>query len=133
MRYLLDSNACIHYLKFQYGNVRKRLQTISIQDVAVCSVVKAEMFYGAARSNNPAQTLARQQVFLGQFFSLPFDDQAAFIHGRLRADLYRVGTPIGPHDLMIVAIALGHNLTLITHNTREFNRASGLSLEDWEL
>jgi tRNA(fMet)-specific endonuclease VapC len=63
---------------------------------------------------------------------LPFDDAAAEAYGRLRAELARRGTPIGPNDLMIAAIALAHDLTLVTHNTAEFSRVSGLRLEDWE-
>ena len=53
-------------------------------------------------------------------------------YGEIRSDLARKGTPIGPNDLMIAAIASVHELTLITHNTREFNRVTGLKVEDWE-
>jgi tRNA(fMet)-specific endonuclease VapC len=101
--------------------------------MAVCSVVKAELFYGAMRSNDPTRTLERQQGFLNRFISLPFDDEAALIFGRIRASLAAAGTPIGAYDLQIAAIALSHNLTLITHNTTEFNRVNGLQLEDWEI
>jgi tRNA(fMet)-specific endonuclease VapC len=65
--------------------------------------------------------------------SLPFDGQAAAICGRLRSQLKAAGTPIGSYDLQIAAIALTHNLTLITHNTGEFSRVEGLHLEDWEV
>jgi tRNA(fMet)-specific endonuclease VapC len=66
-----------------------------------------------------------------QFESLPFDDAAAAVYGRIRADLTVQGTPIGPNDLIIPAIALANNLILVTHNTREFARVAGLVLEDW--
>ena len=72
----------------------RRLQSLSPQDVAVCSVVKAELFYGAMRSNNSERTLALQSVFLNNFVSLPFDDNAATIYGRIRAELAASGTPI---------------------------------------
>jgi tRNA(fMet)-specific endonuclease VapC len=62
---------------------------------------------------------------------LPFDDAAAEVYGRIRAELASRGTPIGPYDLMIAATALANNLILVTHNTREFARVSGLVLEDW--
>ncbi len=88
--------------------------------------------YGAMRSNNSTRTLRVQQAFLVQFQSLPFDDQAGLIHGRIRAQLTAAGTPIGPYDLQIAAIALANNLTLVTHNTREFRRVEGLQIEDWE-
>jgi len=72
-----------------------------------------------------------QQEFLAQFISLPFDDQAALIHGQIRAQLAVAGTPIGPYDLQIAAIAIANSL-MVTHNTREFSRVEGLQLEDWE-
>ena len=78
------------------------------------------------------KVLQRLQAFLGAFQSLPFDDAAAEAYGRLRAELARRGTPIGPNDLMIAAIALVHDLTLVTHNTAEFSRVSDLRFEDWE-
>ena len=114
------------------SGVRRRLQSLSPQDVAVCSVVKAELFYGAMRSNNPERTLALQSAFLNTFVSLPFDDDAATIYGRIRAELANSGTPIGPYDLQIAAIALANNLILVTHNVREFSRVNGLKIEDWE-
>ncbi|MBA3922305.1 MAG: type II toxin-antitoxin system VapC family toxin [Nostocaceae cyanobacterium] len=133
MIYLLDTNACIVYLNRPKSGVRKRLQSLPPQNIAVCSVVKAELFYGAMRSNNPERTLALQFKFLNTFVSLPFDDAAAIIFGSIRADLAALGTPIGPYDLQIAAIALANNLILVTHNTREFRRVNGLQLEDWEV
>ncbi|MBN3905223.1 MAG: type II toxin-antitoxin system VapC family toxin [Nostoc sp. NMS1] len=132
MIYLLDTNACIVYLNRPVSGVRRRLTTLSLQDVAVCSVVKAELFYGAIRSNNRARTLALQEAFLNNFVSLPFDDTSARIFGIIRAELAASGTPIGPYDLQIAAIAIANNLILVTHNTREFSRVNGLQLEDWE-
>ena len=82
---------------------------------------------------HPTRTLERQQEFLGRFDSLPFGDEAAFIYGRIRARLARAGTPIGAYDLQIAAIALANNLTLVTHNIREFERVEVLLIEDWEV
>ncbi len=70
--------------------------------------------------------------FLRRYMTLPFDDNAAQICGEIRADLARKGTPIGPYDVQIAAIALANNLTLVTHNTREFSRVPNLLLDDWE-
>jgi tRNA(fMet)-specific endonuclease VapC len=84
------------------------------------------------RSNNPVKSLQIQQEFLQQFVSMPFDDAAAMVYGTIRANLAKAGTPIGPNDLQIAAIALANELTLVTHNTREFSRIQGLKLEDWE-
>ncbi|MEH1766685.1 MAG: type II toxin-antitoxin system VapC family toxin [Nostoc sp.] len=132
MIYLLDTNACIVYLNRHISGVRQRLTMLSPQDVAVCSVVKGELLYGAMRSNNPVRTLALQEAFLNNFISLPFDDAAATIFGRIRAELAANGTPIGPYDLQIAAIAMANNLILVTHNVREFSRVNGLQIEDWE-
>ncbi|MEA5601602.1 type II toxin-antitoxin system tRNA(fMet)-specific endonuclease VapC [Nostoc sp. UHCC 0252] len=132
MRYLLDTNVCARYLNGRSLLIRERLRSTNVKDIAVCSVVKAELFYGAMRSNNPTRTLAKQQEFLNLFVSLPFDDSTALVYGRIRAELLASGTPIGPNDFQIAAIALTHNLILVTHNTREFSRVSGLAIEDWE-
>jgi tRNA(fMet)-specific endonuclease VapC len=133
MRYLLDTNVCVMYLNGRSTSVRDRLLSVPFEDMAVCSVVKAELFYGALRSNNPSRTLERQQEFLGRFASLPFGDEAAIVCSQIRARLASAGTPIGAYDLQIAAIALANNLTLVTHNTREFERVEGLQVEDWEI
>jgi len=132
MIYLLDTNACIRYLNGRSPKVRNRLQSLRPDDVALCSVVKAELFAGAAKSVDPAKTLARLSTFMAPFVSLPFDDPAAEVYGSVRAQLEAAGTPIGPHDLQIAAIALVNTLILVTHNTREFGRVVGLQIEDWE-
>lgn len=132
MRYLLDTNVCARYLNGRSLAIRERLQSTSVEEIAVCSVVKAELFYGAMKSNNPQITLSRQQQFLRFFVSLPFDDVTALTYGRIRAELAANGVQIGPNDFQIAAIALTHNLILITHNTREFSRVNGLMIQDWE-
>jgi len=133
MHYLLDTNVCVVYLNGRSPSVRDRLLSTPADDMAVCSVVKAELFYGAFRSNNPTRTLERQQAFLARFVSLPFEDEAALLAGQMRARLASAGTPIGSYDLQIAAIALTNNLTLVTHNTREFKRVDELQIEDWEV
>lgn len=132
MIYLLDTNVCIQYLNGRSIKVREYFNKTQPQKIAVCSIVKAELFYGARRSNNPQRTLERQQKFLNQFVSLPFNDQAVIVYSQIRARLAELGTPIGSNDLQIAAIALANNLILVTHNTKEFNRVEGLQLEDWE-
>ena len=133
MTHLLDTNTCIRYLNGRVVNVRTRLAAMQPETIAVCSIVKAEMYTGARKSHDPARTRAVQDVFLRHFPSLPFNDAAASIYADLRAQLELAGTPIGPYDLQIAAIALANNLTLVTHNTREFSRVPGLRLEDWEI
>ncbi|MEL7008708.1 MAG: type II toxin-antitoxin system VapC family toxin [Cyanobacteria bacterium J06648_1] len=130
--YLLDTNVCIVYLKGKSFNVNQRLKSLKRNNIAVCSVVKAELFYGSMRSNNPKKALQIQKTFVEQFISLPFDDRCALIYGKLRAKLASAGTPIGSNDLLIAAITLANDLILVTYNVREFSRVKGLKLEDWE-
>ena len=131
MIYLPDTNAWIAYVNPGASVVKSRFRAHPPADIIFCSVVKAELFYGAYRSSRQADNLHLLATLFQQFESLPFDDAAAEIYGRIRADLAARGTPIGPYDLMIAATALSNNLILVTHNTREFARVAGLSLEDW--
>ena len=133
MKYLLDTNVCIIYLKGRKLNLKRRLDALAIEEIAVCSVVKAELYFGAMKSANPERNFALQQAFLNQFVSLPFDDLAATTFGTVRSQLESRGTPIGAYDLQIAAIALANNLTLVTHNTQEFERVEGLRIEDLEI
>jgi tRNA(fMet)-specific endonuclease VapC len=133
MKYLLDTNTCIRHLNRRSQAIIDKLASLPSDEIAVCAVVKAELFYGAHKSQYPMLTLEKQQQFLDQFVSLPFDDESALIFGQIRAKLELAGTPIGLHDLQIAAIALAHNLIVVTHNVREFGRIERLHLIDWEV
>ena len=111
MKYLLDTNTCIRYLNGRSPSVFQRLNQIQESDVCLCSVVKFELRYGALRSEYVEKTLAQQATFLKRFVSLPFDDAAHLYAAQIRADLARAGTPIGPIDVLIAAIALTADLT----------------------
>jgi tRNA(fMet)-specific endonuclease VapC len=131
--FLLDTNTCIAYLRNRDPLVVQRMQARRPDEIRLCSVVQAELYYGAYHSPRPAANLALLAQFLPPLLSLPFDDVAAEIYGRVRADLAARGTPIGPNDLMIAAIALANHCTLVTHNTAEFSRVAGLPLDDWHI
>lgn len=134
MKFLLDTNAWIAYIRQSHLSLWTRLKSEPPKDLALCSVVLGELCYGAERSG----TIQRGANFKlvddlrARFVSLPFDDSAAEHYGRIRAHLASLGTPIGHNDLMIAAIALANNLTVVTHNTAEFSRVPGLKLEDWQ-
>lgn len=132
MKYLLDTNTCIRYLNRRSTSIIRRMDAESPDDIVVCSVTRAELIFGAMKSKDPEKTRSVQHEFLEPLATLPFDDAAAEYYGRIRAQLEMAGTPIGPNDLLIAAIALTHNLTVVTHNTREFSRVNELKLEDWE-
>ena len=129
---LLDSNTCIRFLNGQSASIGRKLIATKPLDVKLCSVVKAELLFGASRSNNALAAWTKLELFFAPHESVHFDDAAAVEYGRLRGRLAVAGTPIGPNDLMIAAIALSRQLTLVTHNTREFSRVAGLLIEDWE-
>lgn len=109
-----------------------QFRTRSQYQLKLCSIVKAEMLYGAARSAHPERTRALMERFFDGYDSLPFDDAAAAAYRRIRQALAAAGTPIGPNDLLIAAIAVSRRLVLVSHNTREFSRVPDLRLEDWE-
>ncbi|MEO7717718.1 MAG: type II toxin-antitoxin system VapC family toxin [Capsulimonas sp.] len=131
MKYLLDTNTCIYYLNGRSTAIRDHFHRQQPADIAVCSVVIAEMFAGAMKSNFPERSLAKQRAFLSHFASYPFDDEAALHYGQIRAGLELAGSLIGPYDLQIAAIAVSHNLILVTSNIREFSRVPTLQIEDW--
>lgn len=134
MTYLLDSNTCIQYLRYGTGSpVAGKLSAANPGDVVLCSVVIGELLFGALRSKDVAKNVADVRAFQAGFRSISFDDAAAEEYATLRADLAAKGTPIGPNDMFIAAIAFAHGLTLVTHNTSEFSRVVGLSLEDWQI
>jgi tRNA(fMet)-specific endonuclease VapC len=132
MTYLLDANTCIKFLNGQSDSVRHRFESLSTSDLSLCSIVKAELLYGAMKSARPQANLEKLHLFFDRFISYPFDDAAAEISGRVRAQLAKKGKPIGPNDLLIASIALSRQQTLVTHNSGEFGRVEGLALEDWE-
>ena len=132
MIYLLDTTACISYLNNPQSPVRDQLERLDPTSVSVCSVVKAELYFGVMNSQRPLKNREKLEIFLKELRSFPFDDAAALVYGEVRAKLSQAGRLIGPYDLQIAAIALANGLILVTHNTEEFSRVDGLKLKDWE-
>ncbi|HTN85713.1 MAG TPA: type II toxin-antitoxin system VapC family toxin [Sorangium sp.] len=132
MKYLLDSHTCIRFINQRSQALIDRLTETPDEEIYVCSVVKAEMFYGSERSTRRERNLTVQRTFFSRYKSLSFDDMAAETYAVIRADLEGRGQTIGANDLLIAAIALAHELTLVTHNVSEFSRVTKLRLEDWE-
>lgn len=131
MSYLLDTNICIALLK---GHDKRLIEKFQVQEPAafrLCSLVKAELLYGAHHSQRVSKNLALLEKFFSQFQSLPFDDMAAEFYGTTRALLTKAGTPVGANDLIIASIAQTNQLTLLTRNIKEFIRIPGLRSECW--
>jgi tRNA(fMet)-specific endonuclease VapC len=129
--YLLDTNACIRILN-GWVPVANRYRQHRTSEIRLCSVVKAELLFGARRSSRAAENLRLLAHFFQPLVSLPFDDECAERCGTIREQLARAGTPIGHNDLLIAAIAVTHELELVTHNVTEFGQVLGLRIVDWE-
>ena len=133
MIYLLDTNACIQLWQRKNLTVRRHFAQFSPADIALCSVVKAELLFGALRSEQKENNLQLLQKLFAPLHSFDFDDIAAEHYAQIRAELTAQGHLIGANDLMIAAIARANKTTLITHNVAEFERVQGLAIEDWEV
>lgn len=132
MIFLPDTNAWIRFLNPGQNRLKEHMLSIDPAMIRFCSVVKAELYYGALKSKRVEKNLALLDDLFGGIESLPFDDDAARKYGEIRAQLVGKGTPIGPNDLMIASIAAVHGVVVVTHNTREFSRVDGLNVVDWE-
>ena len=100
-------------------------------DIALCSVVKAELLFGALRGDKKNVQLLSN--LFAPLLSFDFDDVAAEHYAHIRSELTVQGNLIGANDLIIAAIARANNAVLVTHNTAEFGRVNGLTIEDWEV
>ncbi len=128
---MLDTNICIELLRGGAGQVASRMQKHEIDAIALSSITMAELQYGVVKSARPAHHETLLIKFCAPLAILPFDDRAAESYGRVRCELERAGTPIGPLDTLIAAHALALNVTLVTNNEREFSRVGGLGIENW--
>ncbi len=131
MRYLLDTNICIYIIKRSPDNVYDRLMPLRVGDVGVSAITFCELQFGVSNSAKPEKNQLALAEFLGPIDILDFPAGASRIYGTIRAHLQRAGTPIGNYDLLIAAHALYQGLTLVTNNTKEFNRVPDLIVENW--
>lgn len=129
MIFLLDTNAVIGLSKNNIG-LNTNLRLHRPQDIVVSTIIMHELYLGAYKGQRTAYSLATIEGM--EFNVLDFDKEDARRAGELRAFLAGSGTPIGPYDILIAGQALARSLTLITRNTREFERVKGLSVENWE-
>lgn len=130
--FLLDTNVCIHLLNGQHSSIHDKFMQTTPSEIVLCSVVKAELIFGARYSAKVEDNLLLLKKFFAPLNSLPFDDRAAEEYGVIRADLSKQGKIIGPNDLMIASIVKAFDVTLVSHNTKEFSRITGLRLTNWQ-
>jgi tRNA(fMet)-specific endonuclease VapC len=130
---LLDTNACIAALNGRPEAVGKRIAAAVThrRSVSVSTIGVFELWYGIGKSAQVDCNIRALEAFLGPLQVLAFDLEDGRIAGNIRAELERVGRPIGPYDYLIAAQALRHDLTLITAHEKEFSRVAGLRWENW--
>lgn len=128
--WMLDTNTLSDLIRNPKGALIQRLSSIEPDAVSTSIVVACELRFGARRKGSDALT-SRVEQLLGALTVLPFDEPADQHYADIRTALERAGTPIGSHDLFIAAHARSRGMTLVTHNTREFERVPGLNVEDW--
>jgi tRNA(fMet)-specific endonuclease VapC len=130
LKYMLDTNIVIYTIKNKPAGVRKAFETHYGQ-MCISSVTYMELVYGAEKSMSVERNLREIEGFVARIDVLPYDNEAAIHTGQLRAELAKVGTPIGPYDQMIAGHARSKGLTLVTNNMKEFSRVAGLRTDNW--
>ncbi|WP_026736375.1 type II toxin-antitoxin system VapC family toxin [Fischerella sp. PCC 9605] len=132
MKYLLDTDMCIYWLKGRQS-VRDRIFAVGWSQIGICVITVAELYYGAYNSNRVEENLTRAEQFIQNIPVIPLNDNALKRFGELKAELRRIGQPIADFDLLIASVALAENYVLVTNNTRHYNRIPELQLENWAL
>jgi tRNA(fMet)-specific endonuclease VapC len=130
LKYLLDTNIVIYVIK------QRPLQVLDVFNryhgrMAISSITLAELVHGAEKSSDVSRNIAVVEDFVSRLTVLPYDDKAAWQYGNIRAELEKLGQPIGLNEVHIAAHARSNGLTLVTNNLREFERVPGLLLENW--
>ena len=129
--YMLDTDACIALIKNRPEAMRIRLAQLSPEEVGVSSIVAAELWFGVSLSRKKKQNESALKDFFEYATVLDWPYEACPLYGQIRTDLQKKGTPIGAMDLLIASHALLLDATLVTNNTKEFNRIPGLKVENW--
>lgn len=130
LSYMLDTNICIYVMKTYPQALLEKFNALADQ-LCISSVTLGELHFGAEKSSRRVENLIAIEHFAARLEVLPFAHKAAAHYGQIRAQLQRDGTPCGPYDMLIGAHARSEALVLVTNNTREFVRMSGLRVENW--
>lgn len=131
MRYMLDTNICIYLIKHKPLQVFEKLQEHNPDEICISAVTYAELVHGVEKSKAVERNRLALTILLSNIEILDFDMKAAEEYGRIRADLEKKGTPIGPLDMMIAGHAKSLGYTVVTNNLGEFKRVEGLQYENW--
>ena len=129
MKYLLDTNICIHFFRGKY-NLIEKLESIGLNNCAISEITLAELVFGAENSLNPQKNHNIIEQFSKQVTILPIYD-AIRTYGVEKVRLRKSGTMISDIDLLIGSTAVEKDLIMVTENTNEFERISNIKLENW--
>ncbi len=130
-RVMLDTNICIYLIKNHPQSVREKFESHDIGSIAISSIVASELYYGAYKSAFISKNLSALKSFLSPFQIVDYDMRAAIEYGKLRSELERIGKTIGALDMLVAAHAISLGATLVTNNTKEFERVEKLKIENW--
>lgn len=128
---MLDTNICIYIIKQKPPEVLERFLEYQVGDIAISTITLAELRYGVAKSHYREKNASALDDFIIPLEVLPFDEEATQCYGEIRASLEKAGAPVGSMDLLIAAHAVSLGATLVTNNTREFDRIFGLNVVNW--
>lgn len=128
---MLDTNICIYVIKNKPLIVKENFLKHDINYICISSITFAELMHGAEKSQYPEKTRTAIYNFLSPMKVMSFDSNAAIEYGKIRASLEAKGTPIGPMDMLIAAHEKSLDLTIVTNNTKEFERIKDLQIENW--
>ena len=128
--YVLDTNTIIYFFKGM-GHVSNMLFQKPPNSIGIPTIVLYELEVGIAKSVAPEKRMEQLEALTAIVTILPFGIDEVKFAANIRANLEKVGTPIGPYDVLIAATALTNNDILVTRNTKEFARIEGLQLENW--
>ncbi len=131
MKYMLDTNVCIDYMRGTDQGIKNRLLACKEDELCISSITLSELLYDVNRSSNPVKNRNALYKLLVKIEVIDYGTEAGEYYGIIRNELVRRGMVIGALDMLIAAHAMSNKLVLITHNTAEFGRISGLEIEDW--
>ena len=131
MLYMLDTNICSFIIREKSQSIKEKLKECEKKHIiALSSIVVSELLYGAKKRDSQKLT-SIVESFIDNFIIYDFDKNAANEYANIRLELEQKGQIIGSNDLFIASHAKSLNAVLVTNNIREFNRVSGLFIEDW--
>lgn len=129
MRYLLDTNICVHFLRGKFS-LDQKLDEVGFHNCAISEITLAELIYGAEHSTKPDKNLQLIEAFAQRLAIIPIID-CIYLYAKEKSRLRKSGQLISDFDLLIGATSIASKLIMVTENTAEFERLQGITIENW--